>query len=548
MAAALRFAFDVLHTSCVLVLADCPSALSASHTPTQFSISSRITSSRSRRRVILSFPSMAAASRLEVIDGVLQRIFMPLGLVDRLRLSLVSRRWRQLLLSELRVPCRLRHHIESILRFAQSSLLRLDVSDFPRSDITELVNKHLALFPAQLVEFVAFSSAQECAGSDFLSSIAVRRLHAACPLLEAGSRLFFHAVEVDVALELLDSVPGRHAVALPSPGASGQASFRALLRHPRLSGLHLYKAEGHTSIAEDRAACDAVLEALGTTSGCSLELLWVEECTAAAPLTELTDEAAAAALASAVRKGHAAAFSRLTTLCFDAYVDPAFVFGVAARLSGGLRVLDLGPKMRHRGAAAALIAPSAASLETVHICNEEHSVEATAAISRLLAAPECRLRTLGLAFGPLEAFYAEGNDGGDLGLLLSAIAGNETLASLTLTPTDLEEEGFVLLAAALAKRAAPLVELSVDRCQVGAAGAHLSPPSSANSCCVDGTVAALLRMHPSSGLVCCGCNIQSLNRADSFPPCCAVALLQSPPRRRRCPCCERAPLDLRPLQ
>lgn len=236
------------------------------------------------------------------MDSVLLAcIFAPLTLVERLRLTVVSKQWLRLLLADLRFP---REHLWRalpIVRRAGDALRSLHVASIQgtfdgRHTLAGILRALRGGAGAQLRTFIMWeppSAEEDAAGLAYptvaLSPKQALQLRTTCPRLGASTRLAFHAKAAE-AIAVLDAVPGRHAVSLegnvaeedevaesPQRAAEGAAQ-RALVRNPRLCALFLNDVYSRADWYCFGAAFEAVADALrrGDPTALALEHLFFD--------------------------------------------------------------------------------------------------------------------------------------------------------------------------------------------------------------------------------------------------------------------------------
>lgn len=207
----------------------------------------------------------AAATRVEGVDELLLSVFRPFTLIERLRLTLVSKRWQRLLLNELCVPPRHLGRAPMLIRRA-AGLRRLDITGFHQEtgehhDLQLVLRGLSGIVGAQLREFVMWN-VDALAANDALSRLspeAALELKTSCPHLDSGCRLLLHAHSAMQAVELLDALPGRHAVriAASTPLDAERAALQSLARHPRLAALDARSAPPTSAAGDEIAALSA---------------------------------------------------------------------------------------------------------------------------------------------------------------------------------------------------------------------------------------------------------------------------------------------------
>lgn len=458
----------------------------------------------------------AAAALVEASDHALLLVFSSFTLEQRLCFATVSRRWQQLLLSELRFPSWLIWRLPTVLQRAGSALRVLDVS-VVRADnleepgaLAELVQSLSGTAGAELRTLIV------CDGTvgslsrfvaqrrEVLSPKQALQLIASCPRLDASTRLAVYAAGASEAIALLNALPGRHAVELRPPMASidERDALRTLLRHPRLADLSLRLSE-RSDAPHGRAWLDAALAAIldalspqGQLEGCSLHRLWLNDERAGMNppgAVAFPDAAAVAqALAGRAAAGGPTAAAPLQRCSLESFfytgcgVPRAFVRGVLAATCGSLRRLHCGdalgdgrlvPDAAPAGPAAltALLEHIGPSLETLSFTDDGES-SLLPGIAPLLASPACRLRSLSVGqvdFDKLRALEEANSEAGaaagaDLAQaalapfrsILHALAANRSLRDLRFAGlVDLGAPAAMHLGAALAARACPLDSL-----------------------------------------------------------------------------------------
>lgn len=177
--------------------------------------------SSSTRRDASVASALAAA---EASDDILLRVFEPLTLAQRLRLSTVSKRWHRLLLSKLPIPHSAAAHVSDLCARAGSNLRSLDIDEALRCVRLDDLMKVLCNTDAgrQLQRLLMWWGSPE--GVGLLRGVGITvaqalQLAAACPHLEELGTTC--VIETDggarAAASALAVLPGRHVLVLTTP-------------------------------------------------------------------------------------------------------------------------------------------------------------------------------------------------------------------------------------------------------------------------------------------------------------------------------------------
>lgn len=460
----------------------------------------------------------AAAVLVESSDDLLLKVMSIFELEERLRLTTVSKRWHRLLLADLRFPSWHIWRAPSLVRRVGSGVRVLDVSGIadyclrfeqkenPPILLSALLRVLSGGAGAELRTLVSWAPADwNDGGNDrgterIAGLLAVSltldqavQLRAACPHLDSSSRLAVRASGAAQAVALLDALPGRHDLLLsppsplpaPIPGDEA-AALAALVRHPRLSGLSLHRSE-----SDDKAligpwvdaALDSLVDALNGPGGCVLEHLAVDVAAAdarddvAPPQTEPLPAPVAEAPGAAAAANGACGLRSFSLL--DG-IRSRHLHGVLTASRGTLRHLHFEPWHPDADEDAPLLDEvirliSASPLESLAIAFRDQGASSQApavlAIASLLAARDCRLRTvaLGLLNIPGLALLspADSPAPGDepasnpFSVLLNALSSNRSLRVIDASTMQWSDSHAALLGSALCVRAAPLDSLRI---------------------------------------------------------------------------------------
>lgn len=450
-------------------------------------------------------------------------IFASLSLVERLRLITVSKRWLRLLLVDLRVV--LTEHLwraPTVVRRAGDALRTLHVPGLgnaytlfeKRTTLEDLVQALEGVAGAQLRTLVTWEPTDD-ADAVFFSAAQAMRLAAACPLLGASSRVALHPGNwAEQAVSLLDALPGRHFVGLFSIGkttenpfstigplAAAQLALRALVRHPRLSGLDVNISDSHFLVQQmypyqaclSAAAMSTLAEAFGAGDLPPLEYLSVSSNTERGRAQAFADAAEIEAAFRAAGDHEAAGSIRHLRISGNCCPEVTRCALLASRGSlqhlqvfaseafgggGGDGAAALAAMLRHVGSRLETLRMHPAWVENavVEVADEWIETPFLPGLAPLLSSPDCRLHTLTVeraslvqmaaAAAPLAAAEQQEQGGqaalpvtSALQVFLDALSSNRSLTELDLSKCQMDERESAMLSAALAARAAPLREL-----------------------------------------------------------------------------------------
>lgn len=420
----------------------------------------------------------SGAELLECSDDLLQRVISLLPLEASLRLQTVSKRWQRFVLVDLHFPVTQAWRAPRVVACSRAYVRRLDVSSLKGSAESSYAFAALvralssgAAAASQLQSIVMWTESSDFENyrafdrSTSLSEAQTLQLAAACPRLDASTRLALHAEGAVQALRLLDAVPGRHAlfhrpIAIlriaplgddddVSPiQAAERAAIPAFVRHPRLAALHHKFDLTHVPGIPRRWFSDALFEALtealrGRES--SLAYLSIDDSVYRDERAQLLSDPAAweAALAEEEAAAAAAAGPDLTsptaattTSSAAARESPkesplrafhmsnrypvSFARAVLAACGRGLRhlTLDWEDENGHHSVAAAasltaILAHLSSSLETLDFFCGQCGESALPAVAALLATSGCRVRRLGASYVRWGDGAVADADGGD---------------------------------------------------------------------------------------------------------------------------------------
>lgn len=340
-----------------------------------------------------------AASRLEACDDLLLRIFRSIPLADKLRLTVTSKRWQRLLLSELSgikgaVPsCR----VADVVRWAGKNLVSLDLTAQHEGEGGP--NAEAAVAAAceacpNLRKLVMCSPDGPNLGT--ISASLASYLATTCLLLDDSSRVAINISSfVSGTARILDALPGRHFLRrvnhnpwlVPNFSIDAElAALHALLAHRRLAGLSISGARDD-SAAWDRIV-DAVFAALISTARSGDDTSAPRYCLERLHLSNWGGHAPsqrALLTESGVRAAREKAQETL---------------GGAARLLGNLRSIELEGSCQRRNVDAELLAHCApATLRRLRLTDTSAPADA-AALAALLQPFAGSLVHLDLGGGP----------------------------------------------------------------------------------------------------------------------------------------------------
>lgn len=237
---------------------------------------------------------------------MLLAIFASLTLLERLCAAAVCKNWRRILLAELRIPPEHIWRSPALARSAGAALQVLDLPGLCRSadrwkiavDLCQALADGAGAQLVSLVLWEVSTFATETCDEDsiaYLSGEQALQIRAACPRLSSSTRLSFSVKTALQGLDLLEALPGRHALQLTLPPADKAfetpvaadaqdfAAFNRLLRHARLAALEIENDDEPADLEEARSieACLlAVVASLedaqqGQLGACTLEHLHV---------------------------------------------------------------------------------------------------------------------------------------------------------------------------------------------------------------------------------------------------------------------------------
>lgn len=381
---------------------------STQHLPQTTAISALSHQSSQRRR------TMTEIASVDDSHDVLLRIFQSLTLEERVRLSLVCKRWAGLLLSCLviKTPASLR----TLAVRAGDSLRVLDVSCAGRASATPAELLEVASGAPGLTSLVMFSDEDAASGKLKLGGFSLPeaiRLSSLCRALGDSSRCIISVSGSCGLAAALEALAGRHFVALSPPlqlagGLPGfpasveeGAAFCAALASPRLSALCV-QWNARANDAPAAAWAEATVSQVWWAAAPGLWYLFLQGGRArqpvalTAPQLDATSEAAAPP-------------SRLVTLSLSGPVPVQFASCLLTGAAGTLRRLSL--QLGHTGSddaltVGAVLALVGETLESVSFwlsVGGQHGTitalrgdydAAFAALSALLRRPGCRLRAL----------------------------------------------------------------------------------------------------------------------------------------------------------
>lgn len=450
-------------------------------------------------------------SSLEDSDDVLLIVFAQFSLEERLRLIRVSKRWQRLLQAELRFPRWLLWRAPAIVRRAGAALRVLDITptagDVVRQALPRLVQALSCGAGAELRTLVLWDldpADGECQADPLghlalLSPEQALEVRASCPRLECSTRLAVLAAGAAQAVELLDALPGCHAVQLTAPTAADAsaapaaelAALGALMRHSRLRGLHLCLKDPAPPLAHGvwfdaaLAAVTAALSPPGQLQGCSLQHLSVFDNRnehLAEPGSAFL-ERSPPVVASFGPPGQPPPECCLRSFTMQTTSQPDFTRGVLVASRGSLSCLYVESSSclvpwGADEAMAELLERIGSRLESLTLGKDIISESLLPGLAPLLSSPACRLRRLALgsymeinylAAEPVEAWATVR----PYHRFIHALAANRSLKDLHMVHSTLSPEGASLLGAALAARIVPLERLNISGARdLGAAGAH----------------------------------------------------------------------------
>lgn len=427
-----------------------------------------------------------AAVRLEASDDILLKIFSSLTLKEKLQLESTSKRWRRLLLSELRVPRAAAGSVRALCSRAASSLVSLDMSragEDCETNLQRLVDVLSGEAGRNLRGLVMYHVCNDRVGHEpSLSLEQALQLAAACPRLEADkTRLRLSVVGAANAAAALAALPGLHSLVVTPPSEADFASrahdddWDPVLTSNRLFAFTIAGPFSHECPQLNPwfdAAFDGLLPLLQSGRCPNLEFLIIDDGAAAAP-TQLPDAALGMLLgaAEARRQRGGAPLCRLRG--FQAPMrgrHPAFTAAVIAAAAGQLRALDLRCGTSLAGAAplASIFTAVGDSLREFGVQRSDMNHASLSPLGDQLAAPGCKLRELFVteneAFDDAAALEQQAlAPPGELTpyeRFLRALSGNASLRELTLAGCGGRAET-AMLAAALSVRAAPLEKLDI---------------------------------------------------------------------------------------
>lgn len=450
--------------------------------------------------------SSAAAARLEASDDALMCIFKPLSLIERLRLVLVSKRWLRLLLADVRVPRDHARRMPAIVRWVGTALRSLRLEELRGAPDSEFVLAEIlkALLPEGVGEQLRTLIMWQPADADDLERPTccpagfAKLLGAACPRLDASTRMAVVAKSAAEAVEMLDAVPGRHHLRLLQSRGGEQSledlrqQLVALLRHPRLSAFTIIELNTFAPGADADDWFHAVVAAVGDAvqrrgaDGCPLEHVYV----GMNPFYEGRDggELLNASTVAAAFEG--AATGRLQSLQLSYGISPENARSLLTASRGSLRHLSINAghvlaDASHGGAAAlaALLGRVGGDLESLELKDSIGVADdpdpsplqsLSAGLAPLLSSADCRVRALALVGNnpAADPFNVEPPDAHpDSAPFFAAVAANRSLKRIGIASSALWPRGVERLAAALAARATPLQALVLTGEALGPSGA-----------------------------------------------------------------------------